>query len=213
MSLVQYNTGFRVSQSGEVSFAATQMRQESYELLEATSRDVPEIVDIVNEAFRTCCEFRKLEADRTNLADVSREIQEPGSLRWLVMKSTHNVLYKNGIMQAKRVAATLLYQADETIGHLHMVAAHKTTRGTGVGSKLIRSAVRHAMRSGKEKVMLWCADDPKLVKHYEKCGFTKTGTEGTYDSVYLKPEFHGKIKTIEMQYVIDPNKVVCLPVK
>ena len=70
------------------------------------------------------------------------------------------------------------------VGHIEDVVVHKSTRGTGLGKKLVVELKRRALHElGCYKVILDC--DDKNVKFYQKCGFT---AKERMMAAYLKDE-------------------------
>ena len=143
-----------------------------YMVRNGTLADVPDIVRLLNSAYRG--ESSRLgwttEADliggnvRTNEEDVSSVMNKPGSVFLLLITSPQSV-----------VGCVNLQRLDDSV-YLGMFAVAPASQGGGLGRKLMDEAEAWALSNGRSKLRMWVISvRSELIGWYERMGFRDTG--------------------------------------
>lgn len=75
-------------------------------------------------------------------------------------------------MQGERVGSVLCVKAGKDVAKLRLLLVVPKARGLGLGSRLVKEAIRFARRTGYKKLTLWTNDVlVEAMKIYEKNGF------------------------------------------
>jgi len=150
----------------------------------ATIQDSFNIANIVNGAICKADYFRKTGLDRIDKTTIEETIQYQPELHWYVLRDLEDTV------------ATILYEAiDAAKGSIQMFCTRVDKQSMGLGAKLLEGVV---INENAQKLSLWCAEVPGLVKYYEKLGFRQFNRK-SYDPAYLKDEWKGKVSIVQMK--------------
>lgn len=145
-------------------------------LRDATSGDVPQLVTLVESAYRGeasragwTTEADLLEGQRTD-PDTLREVLDSPDCRFLLLER-----------DAELVACCQLHQQDD-VAHFGMFSVRPTVQGQGVGSFVLAEAERFARATWgahwmEMKVLAPRAD---LISWYERRGYHRTGGRSAF---------------------------------
>ena len=137
----------------------------------ATIHDIPELVTLINSAYRGE-HSKKGWTTEANLLDGVRT--DPGSLEKMMAKKNAVILKyndENNVLQG----CVYLEQKDSRI-YLGMLTVSPLLQAKGIGKKLLVQAERYAENkkcSTVEMTVISVRDE--LIKWYEKYGYSKTG--------------------------------------
>lgn len=78
----------------------------------------------------------------------------------------------------KRVGTIFLVKKSKAVAKLRLLLVEPTTRGLGIGKRLVSECVNFARQVGYEKVMLWTQSELHSARHlYEQAGFKRIACE------------------------------------
>jgi ribosomal protein S18 acetylase RimI-like enzyme len=121
----------------------------------ATERDVPEIVAVVNAAFRVESDFRA--GERTSSAEILRLMQ---SDTFLVA------------LEQERITGSVQVRIDELTGYFGMLAVDPSRQRSGVGRALLEAAENYCREYGCSEMTLSTGSVRReLFPYYEKFGY------------------------------------------
>lgn len=101
----------------------------------ATRADIPEIVRIINSAFRVEDFF--IDGDRTNEADIAARMAEP-EVRFLVVDAP----------ESEALAATVMMDVHGGRGHFAMLSVDPPFQGRGLSRLLMNAVEEHCRAAG-----------------------------------------------------------------
>jgi len=145
---------------------------------EATQADIPEIVRIINSAFRVEDFF--IDGDRTNEADIAAHMVEP-DVRFLVVDAP----------EPGALAATVMMDVHDDRGHFAMLSVDPASQGRGL-SRLLMSAVEERCRqAGCHALDIEIVNlREELPAFYAANGFVPVATLPFPDSRKLRRDAH-----------------------
>jgi len=150
----------------------------------ATERDIPEIVVIVNAAFQVERDFRA--GDRTSHAEISRLIQTDTFLVAVV---------------EERIAGAVQVRVNGTAGYFGMLAVDPTLQRSGIGRALCEAAEDYCRSRGCIEMTLSTGSVRRdLLPYYGKLGYKIT-------SINSAPEGAPFTKAIEIVRMAKPLKL------
>ena len=127
---------------------------------DATTADIPAIVELVNRAYRVEDAF--IDGDRTDAADVAGHLQR-GSF----------VLAED----ASRLAGAVFVDIRPPRGYFGMLAVHPDAQGNGLGAALVREAESRALAAGCDHMELSVINlRLPLLGWYARLGYRVSGT-------------------------------------
>ena len=138
----------------------------------AVKEDVPQIVDLLNSAYRGersqqgwTTEAHLIAGDvRTDEADVLRVLEQSGSV---IMKYTD---------AENNIVGTVNLQQHERGVYLGMFAVSPVLQGGGIGKKLLKAADEHAKKVGCATIyMSVISARTELIDWYKRHGYAETG--------------------------------------
>ncbi|QNA46653.1 GNAT family N-acetyltransferase [Lacibacter sediminis] len=138
----------------------------------ATTEDIPQIVQLLNSAYRGESSKRgwTTEADliagdrRTDAASVAIVMNQPGSI---ILKYTN---------EEGEIIGTVNLQQHERGVYLGMFAVSPNQQGGGIGKQLLNAADEHAKNIGSGKIYMSVISVRKeLIDWYKRHGYAETG--------------------------------------
>ena len=130
----------------------------------ATSKDIPELVRVINLAYRVEDFF--IDGDRTNVADVEDRIEAPGSC-FIVVDSDN----------ADKIAGAVFIDTHGTRGHFAVLSVDPAFQGRGVARLLIEAVEKHCRGAGCDTIDIEVVNlRLELPAFYTRFGFTPIGT-------------------------------------
>ena len=130
----------------------------------ATSDDTPELVRIINLAYRVEDFF--IDGDRTNARDVETRLDAPGSC-FIVVDAP----------DAKSLAGAVWVETHGGKGHFAVLSVDPAFQGQGLGRLMIDTVEEHCRRAGCTSLDLDVVDlRENLPAFYRKFGFEPAGT-------------------------------------
>ena len=140
----------------------------------ATPEDIPELVRIINLAYRVEDFF--IDGDRTNSADVKFRMDSPDAC-FIVVDAP----------DGERLAAAVWVEVHETRGHFAVLSVYPEFQGQGLARSLIDAVEKHCRDAGCNAVDLEVVDlRRELPPFYTKFGFSECGIAEFTDTGKLK---------------------------
>lgn len=139
---------------------------------QAVKEDIPQIVDLLNSAYRGkrsqkgwTTEAHLIAGDvRTDEADVLNVFQQPGSV---ILKYTTD---------AGEIIGTVNLQQHKRGVYLGMFAVNPNLQGGGIGKQLLKAADEHAKKVGSATIyMSVISVRSELIDWYKRHGYAETG--------------------------------------
>lgn len=126
----------------------------------ATESDIPEIVRVINLAFRVEDFF--IDGDRTNAGEIAARIADPRT----------RIIVIDGDRAISLVAAVVVEVRDER-GHFAMFAVDPAVQGRGVSRTLYKAVENHCRESGCSEIDIEIVNLRKeLPGYYSRLGFS-----------------------------------------
>ena len=140
----------------------------------ATPDDVPELVRIINLAYRVEDFF--VDGDRTNAADVKSRMEAPGAC-FIVVDSPGG----------RTLAAGVWVEVHDRRGHFAVLSVDPAQQGKGLARMLIDAVEDHCRNAGCNALDIEVVDlRHELPAFYSKFGFESIGTAPFTDSGKLR---------------------------
>jgi GNAT superfamily N-acetyltransferase len=144
----------------------------------ATTDDIPEIVRIINAAFRVEDFF--IDGDRTNEADISARMAEP-DVRFLVIDSP-----EPGVL-----AATVMMDIHGGRGHFGMLSVDPPFQGKGLSRLLMKAVEERCREAGCSDLDIEIVNlREELPAFYAANGFVPVSTEPFPEQRKLRRDAH-----------------------
>ncbi len=144
----------------------------------ATPSDIPELVRIINLAYRVEDFF--IDGDRTNPVDVKSRMDAPGAC-FIVIDSS------NG----RGLSAAVWVEVHEQRGHFAVLSVDPAFQGRGFARILIDAVEKHCRDAGCDSLDLEVVDlREELPPFYARFGFAQCGTAEFTDTGKLKRPAH-----------------------
>lgn len=149
----------------------------------ATSKDIPELVRIINLAYRVEDFF--IDGDRTNADDVKLRMDTPGAC-FIVIDSP----------DSGSLAAGVWVEVHDQRGHFAVLSVDPAFQGKGLARVLIDAVEEHCRRAGCHSLDLEVVNlRAELPPFYAKFGFRPSGTAQFTDTGKLRKEAHLDLMT------------------
>ena len=141
-------------------------------IAKATIEDIPQIVALLNSAYRgeNSKQGWTTEADliageqRTDVASVTQVINQPGSI---ILKYTN---------ENNQIIGTVNLQEHERGFYLGMFAVSPVLQGGGIGKQLLKAADEYAKNAGAATIYMAVVSVRKeLIDWYKRHGYAETG--------------------------------------
>ena len=144
----------------------------------ATERDIPEIVRIINAAFRVEDFF--VNGDRTNHADIAARMTDP-SVRFLVVDAA----------EPGALAAAVVVDVHDGQGHFAMLSVDPPLQGRGLARILMTAIEDYCREAGCESVDIEVVNlREELPAFYDIMGYTPTDSAPFPDKGKLRRDAH-----------------------
>ncbi len=144
----------------------------------ATSEDIPELVRIINLAYRVEDFF--IDGDRTNAADVQSRMEAPDAC-FIVVDSD----------DADKLAGAVFVDVHDRRGHFAVLSVDPALQGRGLARLLIGAVEKHCREAGCTALDIEVVNlRLELPAFYTKFGFTPNGTAGFPDNEKLTRDAH-----------------------
>lgn len=144
----------------------------------ATTDDIPEIVRIINAAFRVEDFF--IDGDRTNEADIAARMAEP-DVRFLVVDAP----------ESGALAATVLMDIHGDRGHFAMLSVDPPFQGKGLSRLLMNAVEDYCREAGCKALDIEIVNlREELPAFYAANGFTRVTTLPFPDKGKLRRDAH-----------------------
>ena len=145
---------------------------------EATSEDIPELVRIINAAFRVEDFF--VNGDRTNRVDIAKRMSDPAA-RFLVVDAPDSA----------GLAAGVQVDVHEQRGHFAMLAVDPVFQGRGFSRLLMNEVEEYCRVAGCEDLEIEVVNlREELPAFYVAMGFVSVDTAPFPDMSKLRREAH-----------------------
>lgn len=145
---------------------------------EATSEDIPELVRIINAAFRVEDFF--VDGDRTNRADIAKRMSDP-AVRFLVVDSSDSAGLTAGVQ----------VDVHEQRGHFAMLAVDPELQGRGLSRVLMNAIEEYCRAAGCDDLEIEVVNlREELPAFYLAMGFVYVDTAPFPDTSKLRREAH-----------------------
>jgi N-acetylglutamate synthase-like GNAT family acetyltransferase len=145
---------------------------------EATSKDIPELVRIINAAFRVEDFF--VNGDRTNRVDIAKRLSDP-AVRVLVVDAPNS----------GSLAAGVQVDVHEQRGHFAMLAVDPELQGRGLSRVLMNAVEEYCLAAGCEDLGIEVVNlREELPAFYVAMGFVSVDTAPFPDMSKLRREAH-----------------------
>ena len=130
----------------------------------ATAKDIPELVRVINLAYRVEDFF--IDGDRTNAADVQARLEAPGSA--FIVVDTDD---------SEKLAGAVFVDVHENRGHFAVLSVDPAFQGRGLARTLIDAVEKHCRDAGCDALDIEVVNlREELPAFYTKFGFTRSGT-------------------------------------
>lgn len=144
----------------------------------ATSKDIPELVRVINLAYRVEDFF--IDGDRTNAADVKSRMETPGACFIIVDSDDSDTL-----------AAAVFVDVNERRGHFAVLSVDPAFQGRGLARTLIEAVEKHCRDAGCDALHIEVVNlRLELPVFYTKFGFKPNGTARFLDTEKLTRDAH-----------------------
>ena len=144
----------------------------------ATSKDIPELVRVINLAYRVEDFF--IDGSRTNPADVKSRLETPGAC-FIVVDSD----------ESDTLTAVVFVDVHDRRGHFAVLSVDPAFQGNGLARILIDAVEEHCRNAGCGALDLEVVNlRRELPAFYTKFGFTPNGTAIFPDTEKLKKGAH-----------------------
>lgn len=144
----------------------------------ATSKDIPELVRVINLAYRV--EEFFIDGSRTNAADVKSRLETPGACFIVVDADNSGTL-----------AAAVFVDVHERRGHFAVLSVDPAYQGKGLARDLIDAVEAHCRDAGCNALDIEVVNlRLELPAFYKKFGFVPNGTATFPDTEKLTREAH-----------------------
>ena len=144
----------------------------------ATQEDIPEIVRIINSAFRVEDFF--VNGDRTNHSDIAARMADP-HVRFLVVDAD----------VPGAIAAAVVVDVHDGHGHFAMLSVDPPLQGRGLARVLMKAVEDHCRAAGCESIEIEVVHlREELPAFYDKMGYAPTDTAPFPDKAKLRREAH-----------------------
>jgi len=144
----------------------------------ATDEDIPEIVRIINSAFRVEDFF--VNGDRTNHADIAARIADP-HVRFLVLDAEH----------PGALAAAVVVDVCEHRGHFAMLSVDPPFQGRGLARLLMNAVEDHCRAAGCDTLDIEVVNlREELPGFYTAMGYAPGETSPFPDKAKLRRDAH-----------------------
>jgi len=144
----------------------------------ATHEDIPEIVRIINAAFRVEDFF--VNGDRTSYADISKRMADPHVL-FLVVDAE----------ESGALAAAVVVDVHDGRGHFAMLSVDPPLQGRGLARVLMKAIEDHCREAGCETVEIEVVNlREELPAFYDNMGYAATDTAPFPDKGKLRRDAH-----------------------
>ena len=145
---------------------------------EGTQQDIPEVVRVINSAFRVEDFF--INGDRTNAGDISARMADP-NVRFFVVETDHSL----------GLAGTVIVELHGRRGHFAMLSVDPQFQGRGLGRLLMNEVERHCREAQCEYLDLDVVNlREELPAFYEAMGFVAVDTAPFPDTGKLTRDAH-----------------------
>ena len=150
--------------TGPVYFPTTHDKSWYMDTRYATSKDIPELVRVINVAYRVEDFF--IDGNRTNAADVTSRMEIAGSC-FIVIDSDNS----------DTLAAAVFVDIHDRHGHFAVLSVDPAFQGRGLARILIDAVENHCRDAGCNTLDIEVVNlRLELPAFYTKFGFTRTGT-------------------------------------
>lgn len=144
----------------------------------ATEADIPEIVRIINSAFRVEDFF--IDGDRTNETDIAAQMAQP-DVRFLVVDAP----------ESRALAATVMMDVHGDRGHFAMLSVDPPFQGRGLSRLLMNAVEDYCREAGCEALDIEIVNlREELPAFYAANGFTQVTTLPFPDERKLRRDAH-----------------------
>ena len=158
----------------------------------ATEDDIPEIVRIINAAFRVEDFF--IDGDRTNHADIAARMGDP-RVRFLVVDAD----------LPGTLAAAVVVDVHDSHGHFAMLSVDPPLQGRGLARVLMNAIEDYCRSAGCETVEIEVVDlREELPAFYDKMGYAPTDTAPFPDKGKLRRDAH-MVRMVKRLTVSEPT--------
>lgn len=144
----------------------------------ATEQDIPEIVRIINSAFRVEDFF--VDGDRTNVADIAARMADP-HVRFLVVDAD----------EPGALAAAVVVDVHDGRGHFAMLSVDPPLQGRGLARVLMKAIEDHCRGAGCDTVEIEVVNlREELPAFYDAMGYAPSDTAPFPDKSKLRRDAH-----------------------
>ncbi len=153
----------------------------------ATPADIPELVRIINLAYRVEDFF--IDGGRTNAADVKARVDAPGAC-FIVLDSADD----------RGLSAAVWVEIHERRGHFAVLSVDPACQGRGLARMLIDAVENHCRDAGCDSLDLEVVDlREELPPFYARFGFAPCGTAEFTDTGKLRRPAHLVLMTKSLE--------------
>jgi GNAT superfamily N-acetyltransferase len=143
-----------------------------------TAEDIPEIVRIINSAFRVEDFF--VDGDRTNYADIAGRMADP-RVRFLVVDAD----------RSGRLAAAVVVDVNGSRGHFAMLSVDPPLQGRGLARVLMNAVEDHCRGARCDTVEIEVVNlREELPAFYDAMGYAPSDTAPFPDKAKLRRDAH-----------------------